>query len=54
MVEQLLNHRQSTSSVKELRCEIEEEPFITVSRFVNGLRVDIKSKRGVAHYSPDS
>lgn len=56
-VEQLLNLRQSTSNVSDylarfeelmLRCEIDEEPF--VSRFVNGLRVDIK--REVILYNP--
>lgn len=61
LVEQLLNLRQSTSSVSDylarfeelmLRCEIDEEPFITVSRFVNGLRVDIK--REVTLYNPES
>lgn len=57
MVEQLFNLRQSTSTdylarFEELmlRCEIDEEPF--VSRFVNGLRVDIK--RGVTLYNPES
>jgi hypothetical protein len=59
LVEQLFNLRQSTSSVSDylarfeelmLRCSIYEEPFITVSRFVNGLRVDIK--REVTLYNP--
>lgn len=59
-VEQLWNLRQSTSNVSDylarfeelmLRCEIDEEPFITVSRFFNGLRVDIK--REVILYNPE-
>lgn len=59
LLDQLLNFRQATSSVSDymsqfedlmLRCELQEVPWLTVTRFINGLQVDIK--REVSKQSP--
>jgi len=36
----------------KLRCDIREEPWVTVIRFINGLRYDLKGEVGLHH--PDS
>lgn len=60
LLDELLNHKQGISTVdvyvvkfeELLRSDINEEPRLTVSRFINGLRTEIK--REVIVHSPDS
>uniref|UniRef100_A0A5B7BML6 RNA-directed DNA polymerase n=1 Tax=Davidia involucrata TaxID=16924 RepID=A0A5B7BML6_DAVIN len=61
LLDQWMNLRQLSSSVTDylarfeelfMRCAIHEEPWVTISRFINGLRPEIK--REVNLHSPDT
>ena len=61
LLDQYLNIKQSSSSVTDymsvfddllIRCNIKEEPDVTVARFLNGLKFEVK--RVVSRHNPDT